>query len=101
MAITSCNREGVSATHLDWSMVPYVRKSFNKHYRDGLTYIENKSVDGFESAEDVSIDDERYTKNGKAYKYALDLLTREIQQAVEGMYRNLNSLQSRSGNQLN
>ena len=25
---------GVSATHLDWTMVPYVRKSFWKHYRD-------------------------------------------------------------------
>ena len=23
---------GVSATHLDWTMVPYVRKSFYKHY---------------------------------------------------------------------
>ena len=23
---------GVSATHLDWTMVPYVRKSFLKHY---------------------------------------------------------------------
>ena len=27
---------GVSATHLDWTMVPYVRKSFYKHYLDGL-----------------------------------------------------------------
>lgn len=30
---------GVSATHLDWTMVPYVRKSFGKHYIDGLKYI--------------------------------------------------------------
>jgi ribonucleoside-triphosphate reductase len=34
---------GVSATHLDWTMVPYVRKSFTKHMRDGLRYCENKS----------------------------------------------------------
>jgi len=27
---------GVSATHLDWTMVPYVRKSFWKHFKDGL-----------------------------------------------------------------
>jgi len=32
---------GVSATHLDWTMVPYVRKSFFKHYKDGLKYLEN------------------------------------------------------------
>lgn len=31
---------GVSATHLDWTMVPYVRKSFYKHFIDGLRYIE-------------------------------------------------------------
>ena len=33
---------GVSATHLDWTMVPYVRKSFYKHYCDGLKYISKK-----------------------------------------------------------
>lgn len=32
---------GVSATHLDWTMVPYVRKSFKKHWLDGLKYVEN------------------------------------------------------------
>ena len=30
---------GVSATHLDWTMVPYVRKSFYKHYAEGMRYI--------------------------------------------------------------
>lgn len=34
---------GVSATHLDWTMVPYVRKSFMKHYCDGLKYAEGLS----------------------------------------------------------
>lgn len=34
---------GVAATHLDWTMVPYVRKSFMKHFKDGLKYIEQKS----------------------------------------------------------
>ena len=32
---------GVAATHIDWTMVPYVRKSFNKHFRDGLKYTED------------------------------------------------------------
>ena len=34
---------GVSASHLDWTMVPYVRKSFIKHFEDGLKYCEGKS----------------------------------------------------------
>ena len=42
---------GVSASHLDWSMVPYIRKSFFKHFKDGLKYIEGKTdkeIDEFE-----------------------------------------------------
>ena len=34
---------GVAATHLDWTMVPYVRKSFMKHFKDGLKYCEGKT----------------------------------------------------------
>lgn len=36
---------GVAATHLDWTMVPYVRKSFFKHFKDGLKYVEGMSDD--------------------------------------------------------
>ena len=36
----------------------------------------------------------------KSYDYAMDMTQKEIYQAVEGMYHNLNTLQSRSGNQL-
>lgn len=34
---------GVSATHIDWTMVPYIRRSFYKHFEDGLRYIEGLS----------------------------------------------------------
>lgn len=89
---------GVSATHLDWTMVPYVRKSFAKHYRDGLKYIahvDNRPVDYSRS-----IDDIWYREYPFVYDYALDMTTKECYQAVEAMYHNLNTLQSRSGNQL-
>ena len=94
---------GVSATHLDWTMVPYVRKSFWKHYKDGLTYVDNRGdVEEIMGAipRDTSIEDDVYQKFPKSYQYALDMTTRETHQAVEGMYHNLNTLQSRSGNQL-
>ena len=48
--------------------------------------------------EEMSIEDDYY-KN-EAYQYALDMTEKELMQAVEGMYHNLNTLQSRSGNQL-
>ena len=34
---------GVSATHLDWTMIPYVRKSFYKHWRNGIEYLKEKA----------------------------------------------------------
>lgn len=94
---------GVSATHLDWTMVPYVRKSFWKHYVDGRKYIDNDdSVIWFASNKDkLPIDSNEYKElSPKAYKYAMDMTEKEVYQAVEGMYHNLNTLQSRSGNQL-
>lgn len=97
---------GVSATHLDWTMVPYVRKSFWKHYRDGIIYCENDGQDSEiftmkETDGERSICDEFWKKSfTKAYRYAIDMTEKECQQAVEGMYHNLNTLQSRSGNQL-
>lgn len=92
---------GVSASHLDWTMVPYVRKSFYKHFNDGLKYCEDETiVFNLDNVENVSIEDDVYKCHGKAYKYAMDMTLKEAHQAVEGMYHNLNTLQSRSGNQL-
>lgn len=92
---------GVSATHLDWTMVPYVRKSFSKHFKDGIKYIKPEDdpsrVPKELSFNDLEANDPR---NAKVYQYAMDMTKRELNQAVEGMYHNLNTLQSRSGNQL-
>ena len=101
---------GVSASHIDWTMVPYVRKSFYKHYIDGLRwattidtifpeshYLENLSKFCDNS---MSIENEFYKEVGIAYAYAIEMTEREVYQAVEAMYHNLNTLQSRSGNQL-
>lgn len=108
---------GVSATHLDWTMVPYVRKSFYKHYRDGMKYLcdynwnlDNylEDSDTYKKIIDIPINDYSAYSNeaddagdfDKVYQYAMDMTLKEVHQAVEGMYHNLNTLQSRSGNQL-
>ena len=114
---------GVAATHLDWTMVPYVRKSLMKHYI--FEYL--KDTEEFydldlDCLSDADLDDwiqENKTKylkmlgltaedfymgstklDTRLYKKALFETRRETVQAVEGMYHNLNTLQSRSGNQL-
>lgn len=94
---------GVAATHLDWTMVPYFRLSFWKHYWDGMHYIEKEQDTADmpkESIRELSIDASIYNKDSAAYEYAMNKTVEELDQAVEGMYHNLNTLQSRSGNQL-
>ena len=97
---------GVSATHLDWTMVPYVRKSFYKHWNDGIRYIGQEIIpdeitDVFKGNRELSIDQyPRDNEYRKIYRYAIEMTEKETHQAVEGMYHNLNTLQSRSGNQL-
>ena len=95
---------GVSATHLDWTMVPYVRKSFKKHLKEGVKYIA-RGDDYLDkllaSNEEIGFESHSLKENyPKLYEYAIDMTIKETQQAVEGMYHNLNTLQSRSGNQL-
>ena len=125
---------GVSASHLDWTMVPYVRKSLMKQYI--ANYL--KDSDDFESLDllnmyfDTYCDESGVERNRfedwvdshkeecltklnltnddfyigsdkldkKLYNKALYDTLIELRQAVEGMYHNLNTLQSRSGNQL-
>lgn len=104
---------GVSATHLDWTMVPYVRKSFMKHYI--IAYV--KTLDDFYTLKLMEMSNEEldawYDENKEKYLKELNLTTeefyfnnrvnldwklsqsaifdtkREIHQAVEGMYHNL------------
>ena len=120
-----CQFGGVSATHLDWTMVPYVRKSFWKHFKDGVKYLYSPNDYNYivnnvlgdldtskmpiqsyrnattkteeENAVSYLLASETYKK---AYDYAYDMTVRETHQAAEGLYHNLNTLQSRSGNQL-
>lgn len=124
---------GVASSHIDWTMVPYVRKSFYKHFTKKyiLSEMKKENVD-FKHSKDFSeycklkrkefnkkygIEDEKFVIgdfsmdcvnfhvgdeklmniNKDWYDEALISTTEELRQAVEGMYHNLNSLQSRSG----
>jgi len=100
---------GVSATHLDWTMVPYVKKSFRKHVKGWYRFVQGMTKDDAEKITKQIEDEvgelcfgneEFKNKYEKVYNYAYGQTEAETYQAVEGMYHNLNTLQSRSGNQL-
>ena len=95
---------GVSASHVDWSLVPYVRMSFTKHFKDGLRYIERLSPHQVEKFTkylkyDLNSDGLVHFDNTEvkekyplAWEYAMDKTEQEVEQAVEGMYHNLNEV---------
>ena len=126
---------GVSATHIDWTLMPYVRKSFRKHYI--VAYLKNNAAfttlnlmdmlfDNYEDEigvvrnrfddwinenkqrfyEETGLKDNDFFFGNKEnlnpifYQSALYDTIIETKQAVEALYHNLNTLQSRSGNQL-
>lgn len=83
---------GVSATHIDSTMVPYFRHSFYKHFNDGLKYVENRS-NVLNMTDDIikstSIDDDVYKSHYQAYNYALDMTVKETYQGIEALMHNL------------
>ena len=88
-------------------LAPFVKMSFVKHFQDGLKYLENKSeykIDRFKKwfeLNDLSIDNEELKeKHPKVYTYAMDMLENEGAQSAQGLYHNLNTLESRQGSQV-
>lgn len=91
---------GCGSVHCDFDLAPYVRKSFFKHYRDGVKYLEKRGLD-YSFHDGLSIDDEDYkVYSPEAYQYAMDMLEREGRQATQGLFHNLNTLESRQGSQV-
>lgn len=126
---------GVSATHIDWTLMPYVKKSFRKHYivaylkntvafsqidlmgmlfdsyEDEIGIVRNRFEDWIDTNkerfyEETGLKEEDFFFANKEkldpllYQSAMYDTILETKQAVEALYHNLNTLQSRSGNQL-
>ena len=99
---------GVGSIHLDYDLAPFVKKSFFKHYADGLRYLKHKTKENADMFvqqcldEDLGIDDIAAMNDDKneVYDYAMDMLEREGKQAAQGLYHNLNTLESRQGSQV-
>ena len=66
-------------------MVPYVRKSFGKHYKDGLKYFADWDGIDYEieymlnNITEYSITDTEWKAyHSKAYEYAIDMTEKEV-----------------------
>ena len=92
---------GVASAHIDYDLAPYVMKSFAKHMADGLIWLEGASAEALlDFTAPISINDRATDQWPRAKAYAMEMLEREGRQAAQGLYHNLNTLESRAGSQL-
>lgn len=92
---------GVGSIHLDYDLAPFVQMSFAKHFKDGLKWVSDASEEYINSlSKKISIEDREAKTFPKAYKYAIEMLESEGKQAAQGLFHNLNTLESRQGSQV-
>lgn len=101
---SQCQYGGVGSVHIDYDLAPYVAKSFEKYMKDGCKYIGGFDEEQIDSVQPyMKLEDEsKWTseRSRKIFEYAYEMLTREGKQAAQGLYHNLNTLESRAGSQV-
>lgn len=98
---------GVGSIHLDYDLAPFVKMSFRKHmmnyFTDVKDYSKQRAEDILREHEPIEIDNKELcvaSDTMAAYNYAIKQLKKEGKQAAQGLYHNLNTLESRQGSQV-
>lgn len=98
---------GVGSIHLDYDLAPFVKMSFRKHmanyFTDVKDYSKQRAEEILKLHEPIEIDNKELCVDEEtmaAYNYAIKQLNKEGKQAAQGLYHNLNTLESRQGSQV-
>lgn len=95
---SNCQFGGIAANKFDYDMATYVGKSFINHFKTGLKYFKNNVKI---SEDDIHISNKPLQEAYPlVYEYAYEQTVLETEQSAEALIHNLNTLESRSGNQL-
>lgn len=106
---SQCQFGGVADNAIDRHLAPYVRKSFIKHYKNGLHWFGNPGDwDTFTANHGFNIETASISAewnvfkafNRMAYMFAMESLEKEGLQSTQALYHNLNTLESRAGSQV-
>lgn len=100
-SVSSNTYGGCSIPYLDRALVPYIKKSFKKHFRKGLKYVERvpqEEVDRVIDGGNIEyLNFELKEKYPLAYEYSCDLTRESIKQAMQGLEYEINSLSTVNG----
>ncbi len=100
-SVSSNTYGGCSIPYLDRALVPYIKKSFKKHFTKGLKYVERVSEEvSKEVLEKGNIEYSNMELKEKyplAYEYSCDLTRESVKQAMQGLEYEINSLSTVNG----
>lgn len=90
---------GVGSIHIDYDLEPFVDKSFRKYLKEGYHFFKEQDID---IPQEVTLEDENTYNHmpKKVINYALEKLDKEGTQSAQGLFHNLNTLESRPGSQV-
>ncbi len=91
---------GVASCGIDFELEPFAHKSFVKLFNEGM-YEKGCTNMREEDTNNIHIDNENLKElYPDAYDYAIRHLEKEGRQAAQGLFHNLNTLESRAGSQV-
>jgi ribonucleoside-triphosphate reductase len=93
---------GQSIHAFDFYMAPYVKMSFDEHYKEAFAFFKGEKIEKC----DIIVDE--YTEKSldglegteRVKQFAVNQTIKETKQAMEGLIHDLNIMSSRSGNQV-
>lgn len=105
-SVSSNTYGGCSVPYLDYCLTPYVRKSFIKNLNNGIHYVEQKEEKiTFLDKEIYFAEEETWNeyykefklKYPKAFKYAYEMTDKDVEQAMQALEYEINSLSTVNG----
>ncbi|MGF6907564.1 anaerobic ribonucleoside-triphosphate reductase [Fusobacterium sp. PH5-44] len=100
-SVSSNTYGGCTIPYLDRALVPYIKKSFKKHFLKGNKYIDKLSDDEIielKENEDIQYSNKKLKeKYPDTFAYAVDMTIDSVQQAMQGLEYEINSLSTVNG----
>lgn len=100
-SVSSNTYGGCSIPYLDRALVPYIVKTFKKHFAKGLKYIERltqNEIDLILSTTDINYSNESLkVKYPNAFDYTVDMTEESVKQSMQGLEYEINSLSTVNG----
>ena len=100
-SVSSNTYGGCTIPYLDRALVPYIKKSFKKHFLKGNKYIDrlpDEEILKLKENEDIQYSNKKLSeKYPSTFNYAVDMTIDSVQQAMQGLEYEINSLSTVNG----